>query len=56
MPRKHLFLCCECAGTDLLIKDEKSHKTSTRVEVGQKVKAGDPRINFSPSSIQTWQD
>ena len=49
MPRKHLFLCCECAGTDLSIKDEKSHeyrKTSTRVEVGQRVNAGDPKVSF----------
>lgn len=31
-------------------------KTGTRVEDEQKVKAGDPKVNFSLSSIQTWQD
>jgi hypothetical protein len=58
MPRKQVFLCCECAGTDLSINDEnhkKTGKTGTRVEVGRKIKAGNPRISFSPLSTQTWQ-
>ena len=58
MPRKQVFLCCECAGTDLSIKDENhtnTGKTGTRAEDGQKVKAGNPRVSFSHPSIQTWQ-
>lgn len=30
--------------------------TGTRVEDGQKVKAWDPKVNFSPSYIQDWQN
>ena len=41
-------------------KKTKNHtntgKTGTRVEDGQIVKAGNPRISFSPLSTQIWQE
>lgn len=47
MPRKQVFLCCECAGTDLSIKAENHKKTRKRARELKLVKKSKPGIQES---------
>jgi hypothetical protein len=47
MPKKMCFCDCECAGTDILQKDEKQTKTDTNEHesgTSQKVKSWHPKV------------
>jgi hypothetical protein len=59
MLKKHVFLCCEHAGTDLSQKDEKSNKyrkNGHESERRSKSQSWDSKVNFSPSLFQDWQN